>query len=39
MRGAAINEGGPTNLDKAALAFKVISSLQLVLTVFANQNK
>ena len=39
MRGAVVNEGGPTNLDKAALAFKVISSLQLVLTVFANKNK
>ena len=39
MRGAAVNEGGPTNLDKAALAFKVISSLPLVLTVFANKNK
>ena len=30
MRGAVVNEGGSTNLDKAALAFKVISSLQLV---------
>ena len=30
MRGAVVIEGGPTNLDKAALAFKVISSFQLV---------
>ena len=39
VRGGVVIEGGPTNLDKAALAFKVISSLQLFLTVFANQNK
>ena len=30
MRGAVVIEGGPSNLDKAALAFKVISSFQLV---------
>ena len=38
MRGAVVIEGGPTNLDKAALAFKVISSFQLVWTVFADKN-